>query len=100
MRLPAAMFLTASILIAAGAVFVSVFTLGTTVTYDGNELGTVPTEAAAAPAISVVEDEPSDVLGDSFTWDMSRCPTPQASCPGARWWTRPPSKPPSMTSWT
>ena len=72
MRLPAAMFLTASILIAAAAVFVSVFTLGTTVTYDGNELGTVPTEAAAATAISVVEDELSDVLGDSFTLDMSK----------------------------
>ena len=72
MRLPAAMFLTASILIAAAAVFVSVFTLGTTVTYDGNELGTVPTEAAAATAISEVEDELSGVLGDSFTLDMSK----------------------------
>ena len=71
MRLPAAMFLTASILIASVAVFVSVFTFGTTVSYDGNELGTVPTEAAAVTALSEVEDELSGVLGDSFTLDMS-----------------------------
>ncbi len=72
MRLPAAMFLTASILIAASAVFVSVFTFGTTVTYDGTELGTVPTEDVAVTALSEVESELSGVLGDSFTLDMSK----------------------------
>jgi len=71
MRLPAAMFLTASILIAAGAVFVTMFTFGTTVSYDGSELGTVPTEAQAATALSEVEDELSEVLGESFALDMS-----------------------------
>ena len=71
MHLPVAAFLAASILIAASAVFVSVFTFGTTVTYDGTELGTVPTEEAAVTALSEVEDELSGVLGDSFTLDMS-----------------------------
>ena len=69
-HLPAPTFLAASVLIAATAVFLSIFTLGTTVVYDGNELGTVSTPETAELALSEVEDELSDVLGD-FTIDMS-----------------------------
>jgi len=70
-RIPAPVFLCAALLIASAAVFTSIFTLGTTVVYDGNELGTVPNQQAAASALGNVETELSGVLGEDFTLDMS-----------------------------
>ena len=71
-RIPAPMFLAASILVAAVAVFSSLFTLGTTVLYDGNAVATVSDESSAVQALSAVESELSSVLGDTFSLDESR----------------------------
>ena len=70
-RLPAPVFLAAAVLIAVPAVFFSLFTWGTTVAYNGQELGTVSSDTAALTAVNQVEEELSSVLGDSFTLDES-----------------------------
>ena len=70
-RLPAPAFLAAAALIAVPVVFFSLFTWGTTVVYDGEELGTVSSASAANIAVEEVEQEVSGVLGDSFTLDQS-----------------------------
>ena len=70
-RVPAPAFLAASVLIAAAAVFTSLFTFGTTVVYDGSTVGTVPDESSAVEAVSQVESELSSVLGDDFSLDAS-----------------------------
>ena len=69
-RMPAPTFLAASLAISAVAVFLSIFTLGTTVTYNGNALGVVASATDADAAVSGVEEELSSVLGD-FSIDMS-----------------------------
>lgn len=70
-RLPVPAFLAAAVVITVPAVFFSLFTWGTTVIYDGQELGTVPSASAASTAVLEVEQEVSTVLGDSFTLDES-----------------------------
>lgn len=70
-RVPAAAFLCVALLIASVSVFTSIFTLGTTVIYDGEELGIVKNEEAADAALTDVETELAGVLGEDFTLDMS-----------------------------
>ena len=70
-KIPASAYLAGSAAIAAVAVFFSLYTLGTTIIYDGDVVGTVSGQDAAAQVISQVEDEVSGVLGDSFTLDES-----------------------------
>ena len=70
-RLSAPVFLAGAAVIAVPVVFFSLFTWGTTVLYDGQELGTVATASAADTAVAEVEQELSGVLGDSFTLDQS-----------------------------
>ena len=70
-RVPAPAFLAASVLIAAAAVFTSLFTFGTTVLYDGSAVATVPDESSAVQAINQVESDLSSVLGDDFSLDSS-----------------------------
>ena len=68
-RVPAPLFLTSTVAVAAAAVFVSVFTWGTTVTYGDTTLGIVADETEAAAAIDNVELELATVLGSTFTLD-------------------------------
>jgi len=70
-RIPAVVFLFATILVVGASVFNSIFTTGTTVVYDGNELGIVSTQEEADTALSAVESELAGVLGEDFTLDMS-----------------------------
>ena len=70
-RIPAPVFLVIAALIAVPAIFFSLFTWGTTVAYNGQELGTVSTSSEAVTAVNQVEEELSGVLGDTFTLDES-----------------------------
>ena len=70
-RLPAPAFLAAAALVAVPVVFFSLFTWGTTVIYDGREVGTLPSASQADLAVAEVEQEVSGVLGDTFTLDES-----------------------------
>lgn len=70
-RIPAPVFLAVAALIAVPAIFFSLFTWGTTVAYNGQELGTVSTSTEALTAVNQVEEELTGVLGDSFTLDES-----------------------------
>ena len=67
----AAVFLGAAFLISSAAVLSSLFTFGTTVVYDGEELGIVKNQDAATAALDSVESDLSGVLGEDFTLDMS-----------------------------
>ena len=71
-RVPAPVYLAGSLLIAGIAVFTSMFTLGTTIAYDGTAIGTASDADSAALAISQVESELSNVLGEGASLDMSR----------------------------
>ncbi len=70
-RIPAVAFLGAAFLIGSTAILSSLFTFGTTVVYDGEELGIVKNENTADAALGSVENDLSDVLGEDFTLDMS-----------------------------
>ena len=72
-RVPAPVYLAGCLVIAGAAVFTSMFTLGTTIAYDGTAIGTASSADTAVQAISQVESELSDVLGDdTAAIDMSR----------------------------
>ena len=71
-RVPAPVYVAGSVAICGVAVFFSLYTLGTTVVYDGNTVGVVSDEQSATQAISAVESDVSSVLGDTFTLDSSK----------------------------
>jgi len=67
LHVPVPLFLGSAALVTSIAVFVSLFTWGTTVTYGDLTLGTVVDDTEAAAAIDQVETELASVLGESFT---------------------------------
>ena len=71
-RLPAPAFLASAATVACIAVFLSLFTWGTTVSYGDKKLGTVVAASMADEALNHVENELVTVLGDTFTLDMEQ----------------------------
>ena len=70
-RLPAPAFLASGATVICLAVFLSLFTWGTTVSYAGEQLGTVAAADLADEAIGQVESELNSVLGDTYTLDKA-----------------------------
>ena len=71
-RLPAPAFLASAATVACVAVFLSLFTWGTTVSYGDTRLGTVAAAGLADETVSQVESELVTVLGSDFSLDMER----------------------------
>ena len=67
---PAA-FIGTGCAIAAAIMLVSTYTIGTTVTYDGEEIGTVASKSSAENARMNLEQVTTRTLGESFTIDES-----------------------------
>ena len=67
---PAA-FIGTGCAIAAAIMLVSTYTIGTTVTYDGEEIGTVASKSSAEKARMNLEQVTTRTLGESFTIDES-----------------------------
>lgn len=68
-RLHPAVFICAALLIAAGASFVSLYTLGTTVSYKGSELDTVKDTDTARRITARVEGNIADTLQTAFAFE-------------------------------
>lgn len=65
LHLHPAAFLTAAMCIAAAAVVLSLYTLGTQVSYDGETLGVVSSSRAAAQTVSQLEEITRETLDDA-----------------------------------
>ncbi len=70
-RIHPAVFLTGGCIAAAAVLFVSTYTRGVTVTYDGKVLGALSSEAEAEEARAELEKVTAQTLGRSFTIDNS-----------------------------
>ncbi len=70
-RIHPAAFLAGGCLVAAAALFVSTYTNGVTVTYNGKVLGALSSEAEAEEARADLEKATAQTLGRSFTIDDS-----------------------------
>jgi len=70
-RLRPVLFLGGASVLAAAAVFCSVYTIGTTVTYDGEEIAKLSSESVAEEVRSDLELVTARTLGKSFTIDDS-----------------------------
>ena len=64
-------FLGAGCAVAAVAVFCSLYTIGTTVTYNGEVVGTVDSRASAEAARTDLEQITTETLGETYTIDDS-----------------------------
>ena len=65
------LFLGGGCALAAAALFCSIYTVGTTVTYDGEVLACVSSETAAEAVRTDLERATSRTLGETFTFDDS-----------------------------
>ena len=70
-RIHPAVFLAGGCVAAAAVLFVSTYTNGVTVTYDGKVLGSLSSEAEAEEARTELERVTAQTLGRSFTIDDS-----------------------------
>ena len=70
-RLRPVLFLGGASCLAAVAVFCSIYTIGTTVTYDGEEIANLSSESVAEEARSNLEMVTARTLGENFTIDDS-----------------------------
>ena len=70
-RIHPALFLTGSCAVAAVALFMSIYTTGTTVMYDGEVIACVGSEEEAEAVRTDLEQETSKTLGETFTIDDS-----------------------------
>ncbi len=68
----ASVFLTAGVILAVYAAFQVLYTTATTLTFDGQELGTVASEEEAQAAVRQVESSISRVLGSSYTLEPDK----------------------------
>ena len=66
-KLRPAVFFTVAAVVAATALFSSFYTVGTTVTYDGEVVGSVASERAAKTACKDLEKVTKEALGGSYT---------------------------------
>ena len=70
-RVSAPAYLASAATLVSLALFLSLFTWGTTVSYGGEKLGTVAAADLADEAIGQVESELNSVLGDTYTLDKA-----------------------------
>ncbi len=75
----------AALVIAATAVFVSRYTFGTTVIYEGQALDTVASELEAKRVTASIADITSETLGKTFTFSDSPFSTRAVCCCGRTW---------------
>ena len=76
LRLHPAVFLGSAVAVAAVAIVLSLYTVGTSVSYDGVDLGTVSGRSVVRRSVSQLESVTRQTVGDAaYTLDTSRLQT-------------------------